>query len=413
MWDDHVVATSLERGTVLRLGRGADASVRVDHSSVSRLHAELRVEQQIYIRDLGSSNGLRIAGRALAAREECVLEPGQIVSMGAATLVVQPSGMEFRDPVAGPTPTSPWPDEGPMAEVVRLLRLVARGNVSVLLTGETGCGKEVAAEFIHRGSKRFQGPFVRVNCAALPETLIESELFGHERGAFTGAASSKRGLFEAAEGGTLFLDEVGELPLAVQSKLLRALDTGETQRLGAVATQHVNVRIISATNRPLTQDVAAGRFRQDLFFRLAGMPVELPPLRRRRDEIEGLARLFLRQAAQSEGHTAASLSPESLSALRNYDFPGNARELRNMMERAMLLSGGGAITPAHLMLPSAAVEPATDLKASLKRAEKARILDALQQCGGNQTQAAKQLGIGRRTLIDKMHEHGIHPAHRR
>ncbi|MEZ4226051.1 MAG: sigma 54-interacting transcriptional regulator [Polyangiaceae bacterium] len=407
MWGEHVIARTLERGTVLTLGRSSEASLQVDHASVSRLHAELRIDDLISIRDLGSSNGLRIAGQVLEQGQSHEMHPGQLVAMGAATLVVQPTAIEIRDPGASPTAPSPWPATGPMAEVARLLRLVAPGNVSVLLTGETGVGKEVAAEFVHRCSRRAEGPFIRVNCAALPESLIESEMFGYERGAFTGATGAKPGLFELADGGSLFLDEVGDLPLAVQGKLLRALDLGETQRLGATSTRRVDVRVVSATNRPLAEDVAAGRFRQDLFFRLAAMPVELPPLRHRREEVPGLTRLFLGLAARAAGLPEPPLSESCVRALRTHDFPGNVRELRNMVDRALLLANGGSLAPEHFLLSPQGRPTATDLKSVVKQAERARIEEALRACDGNQTRAAKQLGIGRRTLIDKMHEFGL------
>jgi len=228
--------------------------------------------------------------------------------------------------------------------------LVARGELSVLLVGETGSGKEILAETIHRASGRLGRPFLRLNCAAVPESLAESELFGHLRGAFTGATSDKQGLLEAANGGTLLLDEVGEMPMALQAKFLRVAESGEMMSIGARSATLTNLRLVSATNRNLEEEVGRGRFRKDLYHRLTGEILIIPPLRERRSEIEPLARMFLERAARAMGCTPPRLSGGSLERLLDHDWPGNVRELRNVIERAALLCQGSEIAPHHLPL---------------------------------------------------------------
>ena len=418
-WGEHVASLPIVDGATITIGRAPECDVHVDHKSVSRRHAAVhRSGADLSIEDLGSSNGTSIQGRPLARGARVELLPGTIVGIGLASLVVQPHAFDFRRagaPEQSGSP-SPWPLEGPMARVARLIELVAAGDVPVLLMGETGVGKEVAAELVHRCSPRRTGPFVRINCAALPEALLEAELFGYERGAFTGAHQSKAGLFEAANGGTLLLDEVAELSPGTQAKLLRVLDGSEVHRLGSAKPIRFDVRMVAATNRDLGTLVAAGGFREDLFHRLAGMPIELPPLRERRSEIEPLARAFLRASAVRLGRPEPALSKAALDALLAHSFPGNVRELRAVVERALLLSDGSTIEPAHLMLaqrsPSTA-PPAGDLRSQMKTFERERIVMALEETGGNQSAAARLLGIGRRTLIDKLAEHGLGTHKRR
>ena len=238
-----------------------------------------------------------------------------------------------------------------MATVYRMARLVAPRNTLVLITGPTGTGKEVVANAIHQLSPRAGKPFVVINCAAIPEALLESELFGYVRGAFTGAVQSRVGRIHSAHGGTLFLDEVGELPLGIQAKLLRFLDQGEVQRLGSCDVFRVDVRVIAATNANLAQQVEKKQFREDLFYRLAVFPIELPPLAQRRGDVEALARHFLRQV-QCAGEDQ-TLSVESLRSLDKHSWPGNVRELQHVIERASILAEGGPILPQHLGLPEA------------------------------------------------------------
>jgi transcriptional regulator with PAS, ATPase and Fis domain len=289
-----------------------------------------------------------------------------------------------------------------------LARRVAIGNISVLLLGETGSGKEIFAEVIHRHSSRHAKPLLRLNCAALTESLLESELFGHERGAFTGADKAKPGLFEAADGGTVLLDEIGELPLALQAKLLRVLQDKLVMRIGALEPRSIDVRFIAATNRQLQSEVARGRFRADLLYRLNGVTLVVPPLRQRLSELEELAALFLRRAAASLGQPAPRLSEAALAALRRYSWPGNIRELSNVIERAVLVAGGAPeVTAEHFPFDASANPPVPAVANEAARSpavddERQRIVDALAKHQGNQTYAAQELGIARSTLVAKM-----------
>jgi DNA-binding NtrC family response regulator len=307
-----------------------------------------------------------------------------------------------------------------MKEIHRVAELVAKGSLSVILLGETGVGKEVVAAAIHRASPRASLPFVRVNCAALPEALLESELFGHERGAFTGATQTKAGLLETAHGGTVFLDEIGELPLGMQAKLLHVLESREVTRVGAVRPRTVDVRFLAATNRDLAARVKDGAFRQDLFFRLNGICLTIPPLRKRPSEIGPLARELTLVACGEVGREELAISDAARAWLASHDWPGNVRELRNVMHRAVALCTGDVIEVAHLVpeigfttIPAPApTEPSpTPMKEAAQRAasaaERERIADAMDRCGGNQTRAAKMLGISRRTLVSRLTDYGF------
>jgi transcriptional regulator with PAS, ATPase and Fis domain len=290
-----------------------------------------------------------------------------------------------------------------MQRLHKVVELVARGRISVILLGETGVGKEVMAETIHRRSPRAQGPFVRINCAALPENLLEAELFGYERGAFTGANQMKPGLIESADGGTFFLDEVGALPLATQVKLLRVLESREVQRLGALRPRAIDVRFLAATNRDLEAQCANGQFRSDLFYRLNGMSITIPPLRERQDEVPALARTFVTEACAQLDAPEVPITPRAQQALLAHRWPGNVRELRNTMERAALLAHGGPIDVEHLFQSqSIAPSSSASLPSEVENLERRRILDALERTGGNQRQAAELLGISRRTLISRL-----------
>jgi len=302
-----------------------------------------------------------------------------------------------------------------MVDLHEMVRLVARSDLAVLVTGETGVGKEMVSAAVHAGSRRKDGPYVRINCAALPESLLEAELFGYEKGAFTGAAGAKAGLLEVAHGGTLFLDEVGELPAVPQAKLLRFLENGEVQRIGALAPRVVDVRVVSATNRDLAALVTSGGFRRDLYFRLNGITVPVRPLRERRAEILPLAALFLEKAAGRAGVAAPSLARGLEERLLAHGWPGNVRELRNVMERALALAAGGAVRAEHLrfdpVVPPSAPPPDAPEKPRTLRldgdAEKKLILEALAAAGGNQSRASEILGVSRRTLMNRMDQYGI------
>jgi two-component system response regulator AtoC len=298
-----------------------------------------------------------------------------------------------------------------MLAMLAQLKKVAVTDATVLLLGESGTGKEVTAQVVHRESRRSHGPFVAVNCAALSETLLESEMFGHEKGAFTGAAAVRRGRFELADGGTLFLDEVAELRSPLQAKLLRVLQEQRFERVGGTRTIEVDVRIIAATNRDLGEEMRAGRFREDLYHRLAVFPIRLPPLRERLGDVVPLARHLLVRVARQLGRPAFQLDDAAQAALVGYTWPGNVRELANVLERAGILADGQTITKDLLVLglPSlagTAPEPAS-AEGTLEELEKQAIRRALAATGGNRKQTAARLGIGLRTLYDKLRAYGI------
>lgn len=308
-----------------------------------------------------------------------------------------------------------------MRKVFETASLVAPSDATVLILGESGTGKGLIAEAIHENSERRERPFVPVNCAALPETLLESELFGHERGAFTGAAAKKPGRFRQAHTGTMFLDEIGELAPATQAKLLRVLQEQRFEPLGAAATVTVDVRIIAATNRDLEAEIAAGRFREDLFYRLNVVTVEMPPLRDRPEDILPLADRFLAGFAEKNKRRMTGFTPRAADLLMRYDWPGNVRELENAVERAVILARGERIVPEDLpdAVRAADPEPAPEggelnpasdappVGRSLKEMERQMILQTLEEVEGNRTRAAEILGISRRTLQNKLKVYGI------
>jgi DNA-binding NtrC family response regulator len=324
--------------------------------------------------------------------------------------------------------TAPLPDivaDSPqMKEALRLVKRVAPSETSVLITGESGVGKELIAQAIHRLSGRADKPFIDLNCAALQDTLLESELFGHEAGAFSGARQRKLGLFEIADGGTLFLDEVMEMPLQLQSKLLRALETRSFFRVGGVKKVEVDVRLVAATNRNKEQAVAEGIFRADLMYRINSFEIFVPPLRERREDIEPLARHLLYKLA---GANAPDLSPAAIEALANFDWAGNVRQLRNCLERALLLCDNGLITPRELppevafgksSLPSISVNygdaantpaavPAHAHPTNLRDVERQQIIGALEKTGWHRGRTAEMLGISPSTLYRRLREYGL------
>jgi two-component system response regulator HupR/HoxA len=289
-----------------------------------------------------------------------------------------------------------------LRDAVTLARKVLDGDTTVLLLGETGTGKELFARLIHANGPRQAEPFVAQNCGALPESLLESELFGHARGAFTGAAGERKGLFEEADGGTIFLDEVGETSPAMQLRLLRVLQEGEIRPVGGAGTRRVDVRVIAATNADLEAEVSAGRFRRDLYYRLNVFPIALPPLRERAEDIPMLAESFLRQACRRARRVVPSIAPDTLSLLRAYPWPGNVRELENELERAVALAENGRpLQPAHLSERVAAAGAAPPAPRTLNEAVEAlkrrMIEDAMRECG-SKTRAADRLGLTRQSL---------------
>nr|WP_275943113.1 sigma-54 dependent transcriptional regulator [Pseudenhygromyxa sp. WMMC2535] len=323
-----------------------------------------------------------------------------------------------------------------MVTVKEMIHTVAASPSTVLITGESGTGKELVARALHMGSERRHLPFIRVNCAAIPAGLVESELFGHERGAFTGAVSSRQGRFELADGGTLFLDEVSEIPLEIQVKLLRAIQESEFERVGGVKTLRVDVRLIAATNRDLEDEIKAKRFREDLYYRLNVVPIHLPPLRERPEDVEPLLEHFLQRSNERLGKSVAGFTAEALEALRSYTWQGNIRELENLVERMVLFASGerigvdelpdaftsdepgdgdgdgegdeaSSLRAIRLPLDSLGLDLKEAVKAGSRRIEEALIREALAQTEANVTRSARKLGISRRSLQSKMKELGL------
>ncbi len=307
---------------------------------------------------------------------------------------------------------------GESASVIKIrevIKKIAPSNATVLVTGESGTGKEVIAREIHANSTHSDGPFVAINIGGVPENLLESELFGYEKGAFTGAVSRKTGLFELASGGTLFLDEIGDMPLSLQVKILRVLQDRKITRLGGTTPMPINARIVAATNKNLEEMVQKGTFREDLFYRLNVVRIVIPPLRDRSDDIPLLAASIISRYNRSMGSKIEGFSPEALEALKKHNFYGNVRELENVLERAMIFAEQSVITLSDLDLRSSVSRPDVQAKqkdvreeaVSLKEIEKQAISRALQRWEGNRTHAAEELGISRRTLISKISEYGL------
>ncbi len=337
---------------------------------------------------------------------------------GGRTEVVTAPAAEARTPETDVVVADPQ-----MRRVYQLVKKVADTPMTVLIIGETGTGKEVVAEALHRESSRRARSFVRLNCACLPETLLESELFGHERGSFTGADKRKIGFFEAADGGTIFLDEIGEITAAVQAKLLRVLEEHKITRVGGTQEIAVDVRVVCATNRDLEGEVGRGAFREDLYFRISAFTILVPPLRDRKSEILPLTEYFLGVMAREHGQAPPRVSDEARRALERYSWPGNVRELRNALERALVLQAGGVVEledlPERLReesemrggpaLPLPVEGGGVDVRQQIADVERASILAVLEACGGNQTHAARKLGLSRRALIYRMEKHGLKP----
>ncbi len=537
--DGVVTSVPLPDAGDVRIGRTASCDVVVQHKSVSRHHATLRItraDPPLEVIDAGSRNGTRLRGRALAAGVPASLAIGEALQLGEVTILIHHRALALdasitldtetatpdaiarmleiecarsartRSPFAyvrvqldgkvnmreahdyllaalrtsdaigtdepgtyqvllldtgaqqariaadritqllgqhgitarmgiaryphdGVTPeqltSHAWeqlargPNAPPTAmdEVRALVAQAATADLSVLVTGETGVGKELCAEMIHRLSPRAGKPFVKLNCSVFVESLIESELFGHERGAFTGAVSARAGLLETGDGGTVFLDEIGELPLPVQAKLLRVLEERVVRRVGSSTGKTLDVRFVCATNRSLVDEVEAGRFRRDLYYRINGVSIAIPPLRERTSEIAPLAKAF---SMRTRGLPLA-LGADAIAALEGHAWPGNIRELRNTIERAVMITSGGMVRASHLHLerpsqrsihvtmPIAKVDidAGASLASTVAEVEKKRILDTLEQCGGNQTRAARMLGISRNTLLSRLDAYGV------
>jgi DNA-binding NtrC family response regulator len=415
----------LERGGAVLFGRGAECDFVIDDGRVSRRHARLAfLGKRLVVRDLGSRNGTRVGDRLLR-EEELELPDGAVVRIGPARVVV---GLGMAAPERereSPPGQSSQPalelmegfvvSSSQMSSLLERALRVARTKSAVLITGETGSGKEVLAEQIHRWSPAASGPFLRMNCAAVPRELVESELFGHERGAFTGAVQRKLGFLEAASKGTLLLDEVGEMSLEAQAKLLRALEMRTITRIGGTDAIELDTRFIYATHRDLSADVKSGRFREDLLFRINTFQLEVPPLRARPSETLTLASLFVDRFARLHGTPPRQLSLATVDTLLTYAWPGNVRELRNAIEHAVVLARGDAIEVGDLpeslarTAPSHGVDGASGLRGEIADLERERVEQALELEAGNQTRAAARLGISRRGLIRKLEKYGFKP----
>jgi len=301
----------------------------------------------------------------------------------------------------------------PVRRLITMMRQVAPSQIPVLITGESGTGKELVAKAIHNHSKRSRRTFAPLNCAGLSESILEDELFGHVKGAFTGAERAREGRFEYADGGTLFLDEVGDMPAAMQAKLLRVLESGEVVRLGDNTPKHVDVRLVSATNRDLASDVRAGRFREDLYFRIKGVELRLPPLRERQEDIPLLVQAFVHRFATQLDREPPRIDAATLSALQRYQWPGNVRQLMNVVQNMLVIADGDVVEPRHLPPEIAEATDAAEGRMSgsagmtLEQIEKHAIRDALQRNEGNREATARMLGIGERTLYRKLKEYGL------
>jgi DNA-binding NtrC family response regulator len=424
---------------VIRIGARRGNDVQLTDSQVSGIHCEIRLDERGYrLRDLDSTNGTFVSGLRI---NDVYVPPGSVLAIGSTRIRFQPLGesvevaLSPRQSFAGLIGRSIL-----MREMFARLEKLAQSDATVLISGETGVGKELVAESLHEHSPRASGPFVVLDCGSIPQNLIESELFGHERGSFTGAISSYAGAFERAHRGTMFLDEIGELPLAMQPKLLRALERKEVRRIGGTKTIQVDIRVVAATNRDLGVEVNRGRFREDLYYRLAVARVHVPPLRERREDIEPLIDHFLSITPNAEGQR---LSAETVDLMKKHDWPGNVRELRNVIERALLLSeapiggdsvmgpGQSRVDPVAEPTPAVHPDPAVltsgtgrgrevfeisiDTRAPFKEAKQALvneferryIMQLLAEHGGNISAAARVAGIDRMSIHKMLHRLGI------
>jgi two-component system response regulator AtoC len=405
----------LDDGASVVIGRHEPAEVLVRDGSVSRQHARfIRCKDEVWVEDLDSRHGTFLGGRAIK-REK--MAPFDEVAIGTVRIVLAATAATAHE--YGQDGRHDHDEivicNASMQRLYADAACAARGRLPVLVLGETGVGKEHVAQAIHRRSSRSDKPFIAVNCAAIAPSLLESTLFGHERGAFTGASQRGLGVFERAHGGMLFLDEIGDLGASAQVALLRAIETQKITRLGSASEIKVDVHVISATHCDLQAMVEEGTFRGDLFFRLNGVCFDVPPLRRRTDEIEPLARFFLAKACREWNLGRRELSPDALAALRRCTWPGNVRQLRYALERAALLTSGALITSADLpdyvasddaraerMPGFAAFDAELGLRSQLKHYERALLDEALRRAGGDRKAAAKLLRIPLRTLFRRL-----------
>ncbi|MBN1769970.1 MAG: sigma 54-interacting transcriptional regulator [Deltaproteobacteria bacterium] len=428
---DVVRMTPLPRGARLVLGRDAEAEIRLADEGLSRRHAIFqRRHDRLFLADLGSKNGTFVNGGRVKGERE-LRHGDEVRAAGALVHVVLVA--QLASPAEPPSPAGGADESGEtivaepcMVQIHEMCSRIAGAFTSVLVLGETGVGKEIVARTIHRASPQRDGPFVALNCSTIPESVAETELFGCEKGAFTGAGERRTGYLEAAHLGTLFLDEVADLPLAVQAKLLRVLDTFRLSRLGSTREIEVDVRFVCATNHDVEERLAAGLLRRDLFYRLSQFVVFVPPLRSRPTEIPLLVASFARRMSQRIGRPAPQFTSEAIRYLVGQPWPGNIRALRNVVERAVVLAGEsrigkellvGLMQPerpvARLADQPAAVSTAqpppsaTPIDARLRALEEQSLRDALAATAGNQARAARRIGISRRALIHRMAKYGI------
>ena len=416
-----IVLTGAHKGTTkpvggrMTIGKAPDNDLVLSDDTVSRHHCELvKAPDGIHVRDLESTNGTKVDGTRI---REATLQPGSVLRVGEVEVSFRPAAQRVEV-----LPSEHTHFGGALGQsllmrtIFGVLERIAPTDATVLLEGETGTGKDVLARAVWSHSSRDKKPFIVVDCGAVTYSLIESELFGHERGAFTGAVATRQGAFELAEGGTVFLDEIGELPLDVQPKLLRVLETREYRRVGGNRPMHSNVRVIAATKRDLTREVALGKFREDLYFRLAVVPVTVPPLRARREDIPQLVSHILASASPL---ARLSVSPQTMSSLAAHDWPGNVRELRNVLERAIYMAQA---TDAHeigvLTLPSTSAGDATfhfepensyrETRAKFDAEfERRYVRWLLARHGGNVSAAAREAKMDRKHLHDIAKKHGL------
>ncbi len=410
--------TVLESSTI-RIGTGADCQMVLGDTTISRVHCEIELtEEGALLRDLGSTNGTQALGHRV---KEVFLLPGDVFQIGATLLEFRPleerveillSEKDHFGTVLGKSVK--------MREIFHILEKIAPKDVTVLLTGETGTGKEILADSIHEESLRRGAPFITVDCGSIPENLVESELFGHAKGAFTGATGERIGAFEEADRGTIFLDEIGELPLDQQAKLLRVLEKKEIKRVGENEPRRTDVRIIAATNRNLAEEVEKGAFRKDLYYRITVVEIRIPPLRDRQDDIPLLSEHILESLAKRSGRPRTRLSPEAMTLLQRHAWPGNVRELRNVLEKCFALVEKDEISGAAVVTGSLGIDPAhTPLNAAItadasipyadarERFERDYLLDLLRRNDLNVSKAARSAGIHRQSLHRLLKKHGI------
>jgi len=417
-WSGQERIAPLSLDTLL-IGKDPTCDLLLEDPFVSARHARLdRYGGRWYLTDLGSTNGTLVAGARISHGEVLA---GSTISLGDTELDLEPEP-EADVPADGAKSAQPKRFEGMlsrdagMRQVFELVERVASADVAVTILGETGTGKELVARALHSRSGRRQGAFIPVNCSAIAESLIESELFGHERGAFSGADRLRKGAFEEADGGTLFLDEIGELPVDLQPKLLRALELGEVKRVGATRPIHVSARIVAATHRDLRAQVRAGKFREDLFYRLSVVPIHLPPLRSRRGDVRQLAQLFLEQAAPRG--LDLRWSDEALSRLEEYDWPGNVRQLRNVVQRALLFRGEGRILGLEAVLLDDPRDEAPPRAAevddviftrglTMEEIEREAIRLSLRRNAGKRSAVVRELQIAKSTVMKRINQWGM------